>query len=122
MATMVLTGDINLMRIDDPTVPFGRVRDDLHAANIVFSNLECCLYDPPPGNAVEREGFFAPPSTGGEALRLAGIAAVGIANNVNYGDAAIAASIARLDELAIAHTGAGRNAATARKPVVVERG
>jgi hypothetical protein len=119
---MILTGDINLMRIDDPTVPFGRVRDDLHAADIVFSNLECCLYDPPPGHAVEREGFFAPPSTGGEALHLAGVAAVGIANNVNYGDAVIAASIARLDELGIAHTGAGQNVAAARAPVVVERG
>jgi len=119
---MILTGDINLMRIDDPTVPFGRVRDDLRAADIVFGNLECCLYDPPPGHAVEREGFFASPGAGGEALRHAGIAAVGIANNVNYGDAAITASIARLDELAIVHTGAGRNAATARKPVVVERG
>jgi hypothetical protein len=32
---------------------------------------------------------------------------VGIANNVNYGEAAIRSSIARLDELGIPHTGAG---------------
>ena len=61
------------------------------------------------------------PLIGGEALRGAGIAAVGIANNVNYGEAAITASIRRLDELGIPHTGAGANAAAARAPVIVER-
>jgi hypothetical protein len=118
---MILTGDVNLMNIADPTVPFGCVQQDFRAADIVFSNLECCLYNPPSGHAVETEGFFASPIIGGEALRHAGIAAVGIANNVNYGDAAITASIDRLDELGIAHTGAGANVATARAPIVVER-
>ena len=94
MPRMILTGDVNLMNVDDPAVPFARVRDELHAADIVFSNLECCLYEPPSGHAVEHEGFFAAPLIGGEALHRAGIAAVGIANNVNYGDAAITASIA----------------------------
>jgi poly-gamma-glutamate capsule biosynthesis protein CapA/YwtB (metallophosphatase superfamily) len=121
MATMILTGDVNLMNLDDPTVPFVRVQEDLRAADIVFSNLECCLYDAALGHAVENEGFFASPKTGGEALRLAGIGAVGIANNVNYGEAAITASIGHLDELAIAHTGAGANVSAARAPIVVER-
>ena len=40
---------------------------------------------------------------------------------MNYGEAAITASIARLDELGIPHTGAGANAAAARAPVIVER-
>jgi poly-gamma-glutamate capsule biosynthesis protein CapA/YwtB (metallophosphatase superfamily) len=121
MASMILTGDVNLMNVDDPAVPFTRVREEFRAADIVFSNLECCLYDPPAGHAVEREGFFASSEIGGEALRHAGIAAVGIANNVNYGDAAITASIARLDALGIAHTGAGVNVAAARAPAIVER-
>src|SRR6266487_1266209 len=99
MATMILTGDVNLMNLDDPTVPFAHVQEGFRAADIVFSNLECCLYDAPSGHAVENEGFFASPKAGGEALRLAGIGAVGIANNVNYGDAAITASIGHLDEL-----------------------
>jgi poly-gamma-glutamate synthesis protein (capsule biosynthesis protein) len=118
---MILTGDVNLMHVDDPAIPFARVQQDFHAADIAFSNLECCLYEPPRAHAVEREGFFASPRTGGEALRSAGIAAVGIANNVNYGDAAIAASIERLDAVGIAHTGAGANAAAARAPAIVER-
>jgi poly-gamma-glutamate synthesis protein (capsule biosynthesis protein) len=46
---------------------------------------------------------------------------VGIANNVNYGDAAIKSSIARLDELGIPHTGAGANVQAARAPVILER-
>lgn len=121
MATIILTGDVNLMNVDDPTVPFSRMRQEFQAADLVFSNLECCLYDSPSGHAVENEGFFASPAAGGEALRQAGISAVGIANNVNYGDAAITASIGRLDELGIAHTGAGMNVAMARAPIVMER-
>jgi poly-gamma-glutamate capsule biosynthesis protein CapA/YwtB (metallophosphatase superfamily) len=120
MATMILTGDVNLMNVDDPAVPFARVRDEFRSADMVFSNLECCLYDPPRGHAVENEGFFASPASG-EALRSAGIGAVGIANNVNYGEAAITGSISRLDELGIPHTGAGANAAAARAPLVVVR-
>src|SRR3954452_11781901 len=117
MATkMILTGDVNLMNATDPAVPFALVTDEFRAADIVFSNLECCLYEPPSGHSVEHEGFYADPSVAGEALRAAGIQAVGIANNVNYGAAAITASIARLDRLGIAHTGAGANGITARAP------
>src|SRR3954451_3454527 len=120
MGTMILTGDVNLMNVDDPTVPFARVCDDFHAADVVFSNLECCLYDPPSAHAVEHEGFFASAIAGGEALHLSGVDAVGIANNVNYGEAPINASIRRLNELGIVHTGAGSNIAEARAPVVVQ--
>ena len=119
---MILTGDVNLMHVDDPTVPFARMRDEFRATDVVFGNLECCLYDPPRGHAVENEGFFASPDIGGEALRSSGISAVGIANNVNYGEGAILASIARLDALGIPHTGAGANVASARAPAIVQRG
>jgi hypothetical protein len=94
MPKMILTGDVNLMNVDDATVPFARVQQEFRAADIVFSNLECCLYDPPRGHATENEGFFASSQIGGDALRAAGIGVVGIANNVNYGDAAITASVA----------------------------
>jgi poly-gamma-glutamate synthesis protein (capsule biosynthesis protein) len=118
---MILTGDVNLMNVDDPAVPFAQVRQEFHATDVVFSNLECCLYDPPGGHAPDNEGFFAPSLIGGEALLNGGIGAVGIANNVNYGDAAIAASIERLDALGIPHTGAGANLAAARAPAIVQR-
>jgi poly-gamma-glutamate synthesis protein (capsule biosynthesis protein) len=121
MPSIILTGDVNLMGVDDPAVPFARVRNEFAAADIVFSNLECCLYDPPHGHAVENEGFFASPTIAGETLRAAGVTAVGIANNVNYGEAAITASIERLDQLGIPHTGAGMNDAAARAAIIVPR-
>src|SRR5438874_7127587 len=122
MATkMILTGDVNLMNVADPAAPFSLIQDEFRAADIVFSNLECCLYRPPSGHSFEHEGFYADPSVAGEALISSGINAVGVANNVNYGEAAITGSIARLDELGIAHTGAGANRAAARAPAVLER-
>ena len=118
---MILTGDVNLMNVDDPIVPFARVAPLFADADLVFSNLECCLYQPPSGHSFHNEGFFADPVIGGEALRQAGIAAVGIANNVNYGEAAILASIARLDALGIPHTGAGADLTVASAPAIIER-
>jgi poly-gamma-glutamate synthesis protein (capsule biosynthesis protein) len=121
-AKMILTGDVNLMNVTDATVPFARVADELHKADVVFSNLECCLVETPPGHSVGNEGFFADPDVGGKALKLAGIHAVGIANNVHYGDANIKSSIARLDALGILHAGAGADLAAAGAPVILERG
>ncbi len=122
MSEIILTGDVNLMHVTDPQVPFRRVRDSFAAADIVFSNFESCLYRPPRSHSVANEGFHADPQIGGEALRYAGIAAVGLANNVNYGEDAIMASIATLDALGIAHTGAGRDLAAERAPAVVKKG
>jgi poly-gamma-glutamate capsule biosynthesis protein CapA/YwtB (metallophosphatase superfamily) len=119
---MILTGDVNLMNVTDPRTPFARINDELRAADVVFSNLECCLVDTPAGHSLSNEGFFADPEVGGEALRLAGVHAVGIANNVHYGDANIKASIARLDRLGILHAGAGADLAAARAPAALERG
>jgi len=119
---MILTGDVNLMNVSDPKTPFARVIDELRNADVVFSNLECCLVEPPSGHSASNEGFFADPEVGGEALKLAGIHAVGIANNVHYGDTNIKASIACLNELGIPHAGAGTNLAAASAPVVLERG
>lgn len=119
MSRLILTGDVNLMGVADPGVPFARVAGRFAAADMVFSNLECCLYAPPGGHSVENEGFFADPDVAVAAL--AGIGAVGIANNVNYGDAAIMDSVAALDRGGIPHTGAGANRAAARAPAIVTR-
>ena len=117
---LILTGDVNLMKVTDPAVPFRHVAAELRSADVVFSNLECCLHLPA-RQSHATEGFFADPQVGGEALRLSGIHAVGIANNVNYGSDNIAASIARLDQLGIPHTGAGPTLAAARAPAIVNR-
>src|SRR5215831_18075128 len=116
---LVLIGDVNLMNVTDPSVPFAHAADELRDA-VTFSNFECCLFDPG-GHSFHNEGFYAHPGPGGEALKLAGIDAVGIANNVNYGEAAILGSVAQLDALGIPHTGAGRNLIAARAPAIVKR-
>ena len=122
MPTLILVGDVNLMNVDDPAMPFRRVAEAFAGADLVFGNLECLLYHPPEGHSVEQEGFFADPAMAGEALRRGGFRAVGLANNVNYGGAAILGSIAQLDRLGIAHTGAGENLAAARAPAIVACG
>ena len=121
MASLLLTGDVNLMNVADPRTPFARVRDAMRAATLAFSNLECNLHVPE-RHSVEHEGFFVDPAIGGAALADAGIAAVGLANNVTYGAEPIAATCAALDRLGIARTGAGPNRAAARAPAIVERG
>ncbi|TPE47119.1 CapA family protein [Amaricoccus solimangrovi] len=122
---VILTGDLNMMQVGDPEVPFRRVAAELKAADVVFGNLESCLYEPPGGPDIDRErlreGFYADPKAGGETLRAGSVQAVGIANNVNYGTEAIKASVARLDALGIAHTGAGANSDAARAPAILER-
>src|SRR5258706_5421 len=117
---MTRPGAGNLMTVPTPAVPFAQVADEFRNTDMVFSNLECCLYETPAGHSVRNEGFFADPKSG-KALTLAGIQVVGIANNVHYGDAPILSSIARLDELGVLHTGAGANLKAARAPVVIER-
>lgn len=121
MFSMILVGDVNLMNVTDAAVPFARVGEELRGADLVVANLECCLYAPPHGHTVEHEGFFADPGIAGEALQAGGITAVGLANNVNYGNAAILGSIDRLDRLGIAHAGAGATLAAARAPAIVSR-
>jgi poly-gamma-glutamate capsule biosynthesis protein CapA/YwtB (metallophosphatase superfamily) len=118
---LILTGDVNLMNVTDPAEPLRKVQGELHAADVVFGNLECCLHLPPSRHSHANEGFFADPVVGGEALKLARIRAVGIANNVNYGAHNIAASIARLDQIGVLHTGAGPDLAAARAPAIVAR-
>jgi poly-gamma-glutamate capsule biosynthesis protein CapA/YwtB (metallophosphatase superfamily) len=116
---LTLTGDVNLMNLASPDEPFRLVSPILRQSDFVFSNLECCFYSEKGGRSDETEGFMADPAMG-NALKLGGIQAVGLANNVNFGEAAIQASIARLDELGVAHTGAGVGCEAARAPVVLE--
>src|SRR5258708_23495833 len=116
-----LMGVVNWRGVAIRAEPFRKMLGELHAADVVFGNLECCLHLPASRHSDANEGFFADPVVGGEALKLARIHAVGIANNVNYGATSIAASIARLDEVGILHTGAGPTLTAARAPAVVER-
>jgi len=117
---VILTGDINLMGVKDPAIPFAQVAERLNAADIVFSNLECCFYEPTLERSIEDEGFYASLHAA-EALKIAGVSAIGNANNVNYGAPAIRSSLQCLDGLGVPHTGAGINREDACKPVIIDR-
>jgi len=125
-STLILTGDVNLMGVEDIAAPFRRVKDTFARTDAVFCNLECCLYEPPvartmmPDELSGYEGFYAPPENG-RALLDGGFHCVGNANNQNYGPEQILASNAHLDALGIPHVGIGRNRTAARAPAVVTR-
>jgi poly-gamma-glutamate capsule biosynthesis protein CapA/YwtB (metallophosphatase superfamily) len=121
MPSVLMTGDINLMNVTDPHAPFRRIGVALQSADLLVSNLECSLFIPPHGHALEHEGFFADPDIGARALKEIGVDIVGIANNVNYGEAAILGSMATLDRYRIPFAGAGMNREAARRPVIIEK-
>lgn len=121
MHNIYLTGDINLLNIDDPYQPFRHLKPVLEPADFIFSNLECCLYDTERAGTVKgREGFYVPTYLV-EALLDGGITAVGLANNVNYGAEAIHSSCQTLAENGIQFAGAGPNKKAAYRPIIVEK-
>lgn len=117
--TLYLLGDINFRGVSDASYLFEHVKAPVREADVVFANLECCLYDQPQ-NAIERRGFYVHPKNG-EALLQLGLQVVGNANNVTIGPDAVTASLAELDRLGIGHVGAGVDAEAARAALVVER-
>ena len=63
MGRLILTGDVNLMNVTDPTVPFRRVADEFRAASMVFSNLDAaCTRRPPRNHFITRDFTPIPPS------------------------------------------------------------
>jgi len=118
--TMILVGDVNLRNVTDPQLPFAHVQTHLDNADMRFANCEGCYSDP----TVEipyKTGWFHPDRAAVEGLSVAGFDAVGCANNVHYGADAVLESLANLDRLDIAHSGAGRNREEAHKPAIVEK-
>ena len=115
---LMLAGDVNLMNVTDPRVPFALVGDTLRQADVLFGNLECCFYEPPAGHPLEREGFYASLASA-QALVIGGYRAVGNANNVNYGEEPIRSSIKQLHAMGLPCTGAGVNREAARAPAIV---
>ena len=62
---LILRGDINLMDVTNSAEPFRKILGELHAADVVFGNLECCLHLPASRHSCANEGFFADPVYGG---------------------------------------------------------
>ena len=121
---MFLGGDVRLFGVgaDDVKRPFSRIRDVLHAEDFVYANLEGAFHDEvDPYEHYSKMGWLHPGTAGARALLEGNFAAVGLANNVIVGGAAIKSTISILDGLGIAYTGAGMDLQSARAPAVVER-
>lgn len=117
--SLYLLGDINLKGLAAPSRIFDAAGPLLSKADMVFANLECCLFDGAE-SAVEKRGFYVP-TQAAALLRAGGLQAVGTANNVNIGREAIASSLSALAGAGIAQVGAGLEPAAAYRALVVER-
>lgn len=121
---MLILGDIQVhSRRADPTTAFGRMRDTLKKADIVYANLEGLLVASagPKIDIPDKPEWTHPGPGGAKALKASNITVVGVANNVASGRANILASLQVLDAHGISHAGAGRNLDEAHKPAIVER-
>jgi poly-gamma-glutamate capsule biosynthesis protein CapA/YwtB (metallophosphatase superfamily) len=121
---MLIIGDIQVhSRRTDPTTAFGRMRDTLKKADLVYANLEGLLVKSV-GTTIDipdKPEWTHPGPDGVKALKASNIAVVGVANNVASGRANILKSLGVLDANGIIHTGAGKNIDEAHKPAIVER-
>src|SRR5689334_22911942 len=118
---MLLGGDIHLESVEDVKEPFGLLQDVLQNDDMVFGNLEGCFYEKndPRLFYYQAKWPHTEPSTA-QALKEGNIRAVGLANNMVLGDEPIKNTIAILDRMGIAHTGAGMDESEARAPAIVE--
>jgi poly-gamma-glutamate synthesis protein (capsule biosynthesis protein) len=101
---------------------FAQVKPLFAGADLVLVNLECPFTErgaPIPKNF----NFRARPSTV-QVLVEAGVKLVSLANNhlMDYGPDGVVDTIGTLDAAGIAHFGAGRTLAEARKPAILEVG
>jgi poly-gamma-glutamate capsule biosynthesis protein CapA/YwtB (metallophosphatase superfamily) len=99
------------------------VADACREADLFLLNLECCISDrgdrwPDPGKAF----FFRGPPRAVDALAHLGVDCVTLANNhaLDFGPEALMDTLAHLEAAGIRHVGAGRDLASARRPVVLE--
>jgi poly-gamma-glutamate synthesis protein (capsule biosynthesis protein) len=121
---MLILGDIQVhTRRADPTTAFGRMRDTLKTADLVYANLEGLLLKSV-GTTIDipdKPEWTHPGPDGVKALKASNVAVVGVANNVASGRDNILKSLSVLDANGISHAGAGKNIDEAHKPAIVER-
>ena len=99
------------------------VADVCREADLFLLNLECCISDrgdrwPDPAKAF----FFRGPPRAVDTLVHLGVDCVTLANNhaLDFGSEALGDTLAHLEAAGIRHVGAGRDLASARRPVVLE--
>lgn len=122
--TFALVGDVMINRADAPSI-FSHVAPILKSADFVYCNLEAPMCDGAEKHPAKLGSGLHLRSTPNavEALTSAGINVVSLANNhaMDYGAGGLQQSIGLLDSSNIAHAGAGRNRAEARRAVILKK-
>ena len=131
--TLALAGDVMLGRGVDPVIaergpfhPWGDLRPVLERADAVLINLECVLTEHRRewtyGGVRKAFYFRAEPERGIACLNAGRVTVAAIANNHtgDYGNSGLVETIATLERAGIAHAGAGRDLAAARRPARCE--
>lgn len=107
----------------EPADYWGDAIDPLHSADLVVANLECAITTHPDRWTRTPKVFhFGAPPEAVDVLEAAGIRLVSLANNhvLDFQEQGLRDTLEHLDRARIAHAGAGRDAAEAARPVVVE--
>jgi poly-gamma-glutamate synthesis protein (capsule biosynthesis protein) len=101
--------------------PFDRTRGLLSSADIAIGNLEAPFGAG--GRAFKKRFTFLVPPRHAAALARAGFDVVALANNhiMDFGPGPLETTLRLLDSLGIGRSGAGRDAAEARRPAIIER-
>ncbi len=124
---VVAVGDIRvggpigrLVKLFGTSDPVSRVKRWLEG-DFRLGNLECAVTER--GDAAEKTWTFRAPARELAILKDAGFDWLGLANNhvMDYGEVGLKDTIAALEKNGFAFTGAGENAASARKPLFFEK-
>lgn len=128
---LALVGDVMLGRgVRDaltsrpPEMLWGDLLGELAWADARIANLECAITSHRVRwtRTFKVFHFRADPGSGIRALQAAGFDVVALANNhsLDFEEEGLFETLERLDEAGIAHAGAGRDLAEARRPALVE--
>jgi hypothetical protein len=110
------------LRTHGPSYVWGDVLPLLLEPDLTLVNLECVIAESGKRFEPRRVFYFRAVPEALDALTLADIDYVNLANNhaLDYGAPALLETLQRLDQAGIAHAGAGRNLAQAEQPALLE--
>ena len=118
----VMTGGSMAPWVNDsgPDYPFANTVSLIRQADIAVCNLEAPYGTK--GQPFKKKFTFLVPPKFAAGIKDAGFDVVAMANNhmMDYGPGPLKFTLALLDSLGLAHSGAGMNLAEARKPAIVE--
>jgi poly-gamma-glutamate capsule biosynthesis protein CapA/YwtB (metallophosphatase superfamily) len=108
-----------------PEAFWGNTLEVLHAADLVVANLECAVTDRGrPWDRTPKVFHFRAPPAATDVLAAARVDAVSLANNhvLDFQEQGLLDTLHHLDAAGIARAGAGRDAAEAARPALLDAG